>query len=418
MVVGQPWHVPSKWFAVPTYWEPEVAARGDLKHGRVRFIDCTLREGEDATGCHLGWAKRIEITRALDDLGVGEITVPGGAAYREQKDYIRWCKTHGIKAPISVKGPGTRVPLRPDWKEVYKRHIDMGGESIVPIIVTSAQDVFSDYAADGGKAMVIDVIQQVTSFSKREGATVIVSLGDPMRHRLDTIQSFYGAAIEAGADGIYVWDSRGNSHPAATAHYVRSLRQTIGDKPFYIQFHNDLGLATGNCLVAAENGADWLDASVLGVGDRGGVVALEEAAAALALYGVDTGIKLDRLYDTCKLVEVAFGVTMHPWKPIAGALWPTEPGWGHWEAGDAPETPIGIAAEVVGRRFENVIAPTVFFGRYPTFVSDVLQHWGYPYTEADVAEIIERAKSSVMTHRTFITLAEFQEVCKGVLGIP
>ncbi len=417
MTAKQPWHVPGKWFAVPTYWEPEVAARRGLRPPRVRFIDCTLREGEDATGCHLGWTQRLAITRALDDIGIGEITIPGGAGYREQMDYLRWCKTHGIRAPISVKGPGTRVPLRSDWKEVYKRHIDMGGASIVPIVLSEAQDVFNDYSGKVSKDMVVEAIQEVTAFTKAQGANIVLSIGDSMRHRLETALLFYGSAVQAGADGVYVWDSRGNSHPAATATYVRRLRETIGDKSLYIQFHNDLGLATANCLVAAENGADWLDASVLGVADRGGCVALEEAAAALALYGVETGIKLEKLYDLCKLVEGAFGVTVQPWKPIAGAVWCMEPGWGHWDEGDSPETPIGIAAEVVGRRFENVIAPTVFFGRYPTFVGDMLKHWGYSYTEADAAEIVERAKSSVMTHRTYITLEEFREVCKGVLGI-
>ena len=292
MTKGQPWHVPGKWFAVPAYWEPEVAARRDLRPRRVRFIDCTLREGEDATGCHLGWARRLEITRALDEIGIGEITVPGGATLREQKDYIRWCQTHGIKAPISVKGPGTRVPLQRDWKDTYKRHIDMGGASIVPIVATEARDVFSDYSGEVSKGMVVEAIQEVTRFATEQGASVVLSIGDSMRHRLDTAMLFYRSAIEAGAAGVYVWDSRGNSHPAATAHYVRRLRETVGSKSIYIQFHNDLGMATGNCLVAAENGADWLDASVLGVADRGGCVALEEAAAADLLLLVVDGAHL------------------------------------------------------------------------------------------------------------------------------
>lgn len=357
------------------------------------------------------------MTRALDELGVGEITVPGGAAYREQKDFVHWCKTHGIKAAICGKGPGMYFPARSDWREVYKRHIDMGADNIVPIFVFGAKNIFSDFGEDLSKDKAVEVIQEVVRFAKEQGATVIWSFEDALRTKLDTALRFYKAGIEAGADGIYVWDSRGNTHPAAAAYFVSQVRAAIGKKPLCIQFHNDIGLATANCLMAVENGANWLDASILGIGDRGGCVSLEEAATSLELYGVHTGIKLEKLHETCKLVESAFGVKMHPWKPIMGDAWPAEPGWGHWGPGDLPETPMGLSPDVVGRHFENVVAPTVFFGRYPTFVTDFLNEWGYKYTAEDVAEIIERAKSSIMTHQAYIDIREFQELYKGVLGI-
>ena len=50
-------------------------------------------------------------------------------------------------------------------------------------------------------------------------------------------------------------------------------------------------------MAAVEGGANWIDASVIGIGDRGGCVALEEAAALFEMYGIETGIKLDALYE-------------------------------------------------------------------------------------------------------------------------
>lgn len=121
------------------------------------------------------------------------------------------------------------------------------------------------------------------------------------RHRVP----FFKAMADAGADGVYVVDSRGNSTPLATRVFIGRIRKAVGERcDVYIQHHNDLGVATANAMAAAEGGANWIDASVIGIGDRGGCVALEEAAALFEMYGIDTGIKLDKLYELCRYVQV------------------------------------------------------------------------------------------------------------------
>ena len=59
-------------------------------------------------------------------------------------------------------------------------------------------------------------------------------------------------------------------------------------------YHPLVGVSplTACALAAVEAGANWTDASVIGIGDRGGTVALEEAAALFEMYGYQTGIKL------------------------------------------------------------------------------------------------------------------------------
>lgn len=50
MKAQKPWHSPGKWYVSPTYWEKEVASRRPLRPASVKFVDCTLREGEDTPG--------------------------------------------------------------------------------------------------------------------------------------------------------------------------------------------------------------------------------------------------------------------------------------------------------------------------------------------------------------------------------
>jgi isopropylmalate/homocitrate/citramalate synthase len=153
-------------------------------------------------------------------------------------------------------------------------------------------------------------------------------------------------------------------HAARHARLHQPDTRSVGDAcDVYVQHHNDLGVATANAIAAAEQGANWIDASVIGIGDRGGCVALEEAAALFEMYGVQTGIRLEGLYELCRYVQQAYGIALPPWKPIVGSNWNKEEGAGHLEGSDNAEATIGIAPQVIGREFEAVIGGKILFGR-------------------------------------------------------
>ncbi|RYE78675.1 MAG: hypothetical protein EOP19_21170, partial [Hyphomicrobiales bacterium] len=99
---------------------------------------------------------------------------------------------------------------------------------------------------------------------------------------------------------------------------VRHLKAQTGLK-VELHCHNDFGLSVANVLAGYEAGADVLQVSVNGVGYRAGNASLESVVMALeVLYGVDTGLRLDLLYDTCRMVEQMTGLANGYFKPIVG----------------------------------------------------------------------------------------------------
>ena len=212
---------------------------------------------------------------------------------------------------------------------------------------------------------------------------------------------FFRSMQEAGADGVYVVDSRGNSIPTATYLFIQRVREAIGpDCDLYVQHHNDLGVATANAIAAVEAGANWIDCSVNGIGDRGGCVALEEAAPLFEMYGIETGIKLDKLYELCLFVKKVYGIELPPWKPIVGENWNKEEGAGHLEGATGAEATIGINPRVVGREFEAVIGSKILFGRErssaytddPVFLRHLIEEWGIKLTEEQFQRALTRAR--------------------------
>lgn len=421
-----PWHKPGKWLVNPAYWDPEAVQARARAPRRIRFIDCTVSEGDDCVGHQLNWNTRLGVIERLDAVGVGEITMPSHVTFSEERDLIKACRRLGIRTPLVAKGPGISPPLRGDWRGVIDRHIDLGTEVVSPIVKWSYEDTVADFSGALSKQAVVESIGESIRYMKRQNVRVVPWMVDSMRSRIDTACLFFKAMADAGADGVYVVDSRGNSTPLATRVFIARIREAVGDKcDVYVQHHNDLGVATANAMAAVEGGANWIDASVIGIGDRGGCVALEEAAALFEMYGIETGVKLDRLYDLCRYVQEAYGIALPPWKPIVGSNWNKEEGVGHLEGSAAAEATIGISPEVVGREFEAVIGAKILFGRErssahtdePVFLRKLIGEWDMTATDEQFQTILFRARAAVATNygRHYLTFEEFRAICEGVV---
>lgn len=422
-----PWHRPGRWLVNPAYWDAEALRARPQAPQRIRFIDCTVSEGDDCVGHQLNWNTRLGVIERLDAIGVGEITLPSHITFSEERDLVKACRRMGVHTPLVAKGPGVRPPLRGEWRALIDRHIDLGTEVISPIFKWGYEDTITDFGAGLSKEAVVAAIGESIAYMKRSRVRVVPWMEDSMRSRVDTACLFFKAMADAGADGVYLVDSRGNSTPLATRVFVSRVRAAVGDRcDVYVQHHNDLGVATANAMADVEGGANWIDAAVIGIGDRGGCVALEEAAALFEMYGIETGVKLDRLYDLCRYVQHAYGIELPPWKPIVGANWNKEEGRGHLEGSTDAEASIGIAPQVVGREFEGVVGAKILFGRErssahtddPVFVRELIASWNMKATEEQFQTILFRARAAVATtyDRHYLTLDEMKAICEGVLA--
>jgi homocitrate synthase NifV len=124
-------------------------------------------------------------------------------------------------------------------------------------------------------------------------------------------------AVRSGARRITVYDTNGSGDPVRVQAMIRRLKKAV-TVPVFFHGHNDLGLATANALAAVSAGAQGLDVTVNGLGDRAGNAALEQVALNLQLKGRDTGIVLGELRKLSALVERASGVAISKLAPITG----------------------------------------------------------------------------------------------------
>jgi isopropylmalate/homocitrate/citramalate synthase len=89
--------------------------------------------------------------------------------------------------------------------------------------------------------------------------------------------------------------------------------------PLHWHGHDDFGLAVAGSLAAVEAGADWVQGTVNGMGERAGNTDLPTFALALeALYAGQTGFDFSVVTDVAETVRSLSGYTLAPWKPVTG----------------------------------------------------------------------------------------------------
>jgi isopropylmalate/homocitrate/citramalate synthase len=160
---------------------------------------------------------------------------------------------------------------------------------------------------------------QLTRFAHEQGLYVVFSPFDTTRADFDFLSKYIKTVIAEGhVDRLRLVDTRGCISSHGMGYLIKKIRG-LTDLPIEIHCHNDFGLGTANCLIAAAAGANVLSTTMNGMGERSGNAATEEVAAALlVLYGLDLGLKYEKLYEVSSLVQKLTGVALQPHKGVVG----------------------------------------------------------------------------------------------------
>jgi 2-isopropylmalate synthase len=162
-------------------------------------------------------------------------------------------------------------------------------------------------------------------YAKKYCADVEFSAEDASRSDPDFVCKVFGAVIDAGATTVNVPDTVGYAMPDEFGRliaYIKAHTPSMEKAVLSTHVHNDLGLAVANSLSAIQAGADQVECTINGIGERAGNAALEEIVMALRVrkdyWDVDTGIDASQLYSVSNFVAQATGVKVQPHKAIVG----------------------------------------------------------------------------------------------------
>ncbi|MEM0318085.1 MAG: hypothetical protein QXO97_08870 [Candidatus Nezhaarchaeales archaeon] len=300
-----PW-VSDKWFVSQYNYVEEVRRKIKLPE-KIIVHDTTLRDGEQQPGLVFRKEEKLEIAMALDDAGVDFIEAGMAAVSREDLEAIKELAKQGLRAKVVA------------FARCLKEDVDLALKTEVPGLVMelpSSKHII-EYAYKWPIDKALERSREALEYAKQHGLYVKFFTIDATRSDMDFLRRVIGNVHDL-MDALVVADTFGVMSPFATEYFVKSLKEFV-KKPIEIHAHNDFGLAVANSIFAVVSGASGVHVTVNGIGERSGNASLEETVLALKLLlGVETNVKLDRLYKLSKLVERLSGMTLPPNKPVVG----------------------------------------------------------------------------------------------------
>jgi isopropylmalate/homocitrate/citramalate synthase len=295
-------------------WISELNRRPDVKkefahETPVKFYDTTLRDGEQSVGVVLTPQQKLEIARALDGLGVGRIEAGFPRVSAEDAEAFGMIARASLKAEIWGFGRA----LKADIDELLR----LGAHATVIETPTSAIKLKAyGLSVEEAKRRAAEVI----AYARKHDVRVAFFSVDGTRTDLEVLRDFYRNALQAGAQELVVVDTIGACGPEAVEFLVREVRTWVGPQvPLHFHGHNDFGLATACAVAAVRAGAEWIQGTINGMGERAGNADLGEVAMTLSgLYGVPVELNLKKIREVSELVRRTAGHELEPWKPVVG----------------------------------------------------------------------------------------------------
>jgi len=378
----------------------------------VMLSDTTLRDGAQMPGLRLGPASRVRIGQALAAAGIHSIDVGFPAAGQAEQEAIR-------QTARAVSGPVLSVLARARLEDIDLAADVLSGVSPFKRAITlfiGTSPIHRQHKHEMDRRKIIDAV--VRAVTAAQSAFEIISFGaeDASRTEPDFLTEVYTQAIAAGATSIGFTDTVGILTPTKASDAVKRIQDTVRnyeDALLGVHFHNDLGLATANSLACVAAGANIVQGTVNGIGERAGNAPLEEIALALVLHAEEFGkeVTVDpaALHGLSRLVAEETGFEPAANKPLVGRnIFRTEAGIHQDGLLQHPDTYLPYRPELVGAGPVQIVLGRNSGGHA---VRHHLQAAGFEPTEEHVRLVLAHLKGD---HHTPAEMAEIREFLERI----
>ena len=295
-------------------WTSELNELEEVRKGfdhdkPVKFYDTTLRDGEQAVGVVFNPDEKFNIACGLADLGVGRIEAGFPRVSEADSQAIKRIVEAGLDSEIW----GFSRAVKGDFDALAELGIKQ-----TLIEISTSEVKMKAYGFD--REIVLQRLTEAIKHAVDKDMRVLFFPVDSTRSDLGYLQEVYGRAIETGAAEVAVVDTIGACAPEAVEKLIQTVRRWIGpDIPLHFHGHNDFGLATALAIAAVRGGADWIQGTINGIGERAGNADICEVALALScLYDVPVELDLSKARKVSALVQAAGSYRVDAWRPVVG----------------------------------------------------------------------------------------------------
>jgi 2-isopropylmalate synthase len=234
----------------------------------MELLDTTLREGEQCYGVFFPIETKKKLACLLDEMGVDFIEVGHPAAAPSIRRAVSEIAALPVNARLIAHARLNRDEIR------LIRQLGLSWIGLFSGISTLS---LKRYGLTRHAAY-----ERITSsvlYAKELGLSVRFTCEDASRTDFNELADLYGHLKSLGTDRLSYADTVGTDTPSRISVLQTSLAGVLPFHALHFHFHNDRGRAFENAVTAIGLGAQCIDGSILGIGERAGLVALEDLLA-------------------------------------------------------------------------------------------------------------------------------------------
>jgi homocitrate synthase len=251
-------------------------------------VDSTLREGLQFHKTNFSLADQIQVLAYLSELGVGRAEV-GNPIVPAQFEIITKLAEQSNR-PLLIAHIRNRLA---DLQAAVLTGVE--GINILctvdPERLASMKTSLEQYK---------QALAEVIGLAKQHDLEVKVGIEDFFGQNQDDAWQLLEIADQLGVDRVSIADTLGTAFPWQIEEQVQWLRARV-EADILVHLHNDLGMAQSNAIIALLNGANFVDTTILGIGERTGINSLSMLLS--SLYVLDENVFLGQ-YDLSLLTII------------------------------------------------------------------------------------------------------------------
>tara|TARA_Y100000590_G_scaffold84200_1_gene94078 strand:- start:38649 stop:39815 length:1167 start_codon:yes stop_codon:yes gene_type:complete len=290
-----------------------------MKKNHIKIFDTTLRDGQQASGANLTILEKVKIAKFLDRLNVD--IIEAGFPISSRKEFIAVDKISRILKNSKVCSLARH----------NRRDIDLCIEAMKKSknkrlhLFIATSDLHMKYKLNLKKFQVLELIEDTMKYARNKIDDIEWSCEDGTRSDPNFIIKCFRLATKYGAKTINIADTVGYSTPTEMYKLVRRVFNSvegIEKHNLSVHCHNDLGMATSNTLQSIKAGANQVECTINGIGERAGNAPLEEVVMAIETrkdyFKKKTNINTVLLKQSSEIVSKLSSFIVSKNKPIVG----------------------------------------------------------------------------------------------------
>ncbi len=284
---------------------------------KIKFYDTTLRDGEQAPGNTMNPENKLSIAKELEKIGID--TIEAGFPASSKKDF------QAVKL-ISSTIKKTTICA---FSRCNKNDIDLANESTINakdrmiMLFFAVSDIHLDKKYKISRTDALDKMKDSIRYAQKYFKKVRFGLEDATRADQKYLRKVINLLLKEKVKYIGIGDTVGHITPFETYNLVKKIvKQINGNSEIAIHCHNDLGMATANTLAAVFAGADEVETTINGIGERAGNASFEEVVISLFVrkdfFKRSLGVKINKIMHLSEHVYEIIGRKAYFEKPIVG----------------------------------------------------------------------------------------------------